>query len=207
MAFKDVQSFLTLLITVFSINANAIIIERTATLGMASFTPPTSEFSESVYFDTATIDVGDTFIFHLNFGGGALRVIDLFGDSEEYMGWQFSSLVPGGTGFLFDTTFHFEGVKGNLLTNDFTLGYGGPIGAFLPNWNLTDDMFSFTGITLEFDVWYKESGRAPYETEQMLFNGYFKPDSGLFIGVPEPNILALLSVGIAVIGFSRLRKT
>lgn len=37
-----------------------------------------------------------------------------------------------------------------MLQNSFVYSFGGPIGAFLPNVNLTDTSFAFSGFSLTF---------------------------------------------------------
>ena len=149
---------------------------------------------------------GDRFVFDLDFGGQRLSVTDYGGDSEEYLGWQFVSNPTGQSGFLWDTTFQFQGVEGDLLTNNFSIQFGGPIGAFLPNWNLTDTEFSFSGISLIFDVFYKEPGRPAFTTEQLDFNGLFNPDSGRFSVVPIPAAAWLFASALGLFGWIARNK-
>ena len=175
-------------------------------LDLGSLSLPQSAIAESVFFDLATVDVGDLFEFHLHFGGQALHITDISGASDEYMGWQFISTPPSLTGFLFNTTFQFEGVQGQLLTNDFNIGFGGPIGAFLPNWNLTDSEFSFTGISLLFDITFKESGRPAFTTQQMDFHAFFDPGDGQISAVPIPAAAWLFASALGVFGYLGKRK-
>ena len=148
----------------------AAVIERNVSVDLDSAIQADSSIITTVYFEKVILDVGDTFIFNMDFGGDALKVNDLIGTSDEYMGWQSVALPEASnTGFGWDTNFLFGGVSGDLLTNDFTLGYGGPIGAFLPNWNLTNTEFSFTDISLVFEIDYKIPGRSSYATEQVRF--------------------------------------
>ncbi len=185
-----------------SAQAGAATIVRTSSINLDSALLSNTVIFEAIYFNTVTLDVGDTFVFNIDFGGDALKVVDLTGSSNELMSWQSVALPSGSnTGFHWDTTFSFDGVSGDLLTNDFTLGFGGPIGAFLPNWNLTNTEFSFTDLSLVFDIDFKEPGRTSYVTEQIDFRASFNPSGGgRFQAVPPIPIPAALPLFLSALG-------
>lgn len=196
-----------LIVALFSTNgANATIIERTSELDLTTLTLPTSELVTNIAVDPFSVDVGDTLVFNLEFVGGRLSIKDSLTNSNDYIGLQFLSNPPGQTGFLFTGLWHFDDVIGELLANDIEYSYGGPIGGFTANTNLTDSNFSITGITFTVNVTAKEAGRPAFSSDEVQFVAYTggTPEDAISLQtVPEPSTISLLSLALFSLALSR----
>lgn len=190
--------------------ARATIVERTSDLGLAALTLPTSDLFTNIAVAPFSLDVGNSLIFHLAFVGGRLEIKDSAASLNDYIGLQFLSNPVGQTGFLYTGQWHFEDVIGDLLANDITRGYGGPIGGFTPDINLTDTHFSMTGLTYTVNVTYKENGRPSFTADSVQFRAFTggRPlDAVSMQSVPEPNtILLMLAASLGLIAARVSRK-
>lgn len=189
----------------FASDAVASIQHRGAVIDLQALTLPGSDITVEAPLERFVLDVGDTLVFHLQFAGGQLQFDDTGLSSWEYIGLNFQD--GGQSGFLYNGTFHFEGVAGELLENDVTRLFGGPIGGSLSNLNLTDSAFSFSGLTYTVNVVSKEPGRPSFESDQFEFRaiaGYGQPGGTLSIAgaeVPEPASIVAWSL-LAVAGLT-----
>jgi PEP-CTERM motif len=185
------------------------LIERTAQLDLSALILPTSHLQTVVAISPFSADVGDTFVFHLEFLGGRLAIKDSVAAANDYIGLQFISNPIAQTGFLYAGTWHFNDVVGDLLANDFSLGYGGPLGGFTANKNLTDTSFSISGITYTINITYKEPGRPAFTSDTVELRAYTggSPSDAISIQtVPEPATAILAAIGLAGTAVSRARR-
>lgn len=185
-------AFLVCLISVGG--AQATIIERTTELDLRTLALPTSNLHTRIAVDTFSLDIGDSLLFHLKFVGGRLGIKDSAFSVEDYIGLQFLSNPTGQTGFLYTGEWHFENVMGELLANDIKFLYGGPIGGFTANTNLTDSYFSMSGLTYTVNVTYKEIGRPAFTSDSVdldVFTGGSPVDAVTIHSVPEPSSMLL----------------
>jgi hypothetical protein len=184
-----------------------VVVERTVQLDLAALALPTADLNVQLSVDMFTVDVGDTLVFHLQFAGGRLGFKDSTASNPDYVGLSFMSNPPNQTGFLFTGNWDFEDVDGDLLVNDISFLYGGPIGGFTANTNLTDSAFSISGITYTVHVTFKEPGRPPFTADGVGFRAYVGgfPDGSISVqAIPEPAAVAL--VGAALVGLAATRR-
>lgn len=189
--------------------AHGGIVERTAQLDLATLILPTSDLQTVVAVNPFAANVGDTLILRLEFVGGRLEIKDSIAAANDYIGLSFISDPVGQTGFLYTGTWHFDDVVGDLLANDFGLGYGGPLGGFTANMNLTDTSFSISGITYTMNITFKEAGRPAFTSEAVelrAFTGGGSIDAISRQTIPEPGTLALLALSLAALGYSRRKQ-
>jgi hypothetical protein len=179
--------------------AQAAIIERTSELDLAALALPTSDLLTNIAVAPFSLDVGDSLVFHLEFVGGRLVIKDSAVNLIDYIGLQFLSNPAGQTGYLFTGQWHFENVIGELLANDITYSYGGPIGGFTSNTNITDTSFSMSGLTYTVNVTYKEIGRPPFTADSVqfrVFTGGRPADAITMQSVSEPSSVLLMLAAI-----------
>ena len=185
------------------------LVERTAQLDLSALTLPTPDLQTVIAVSPFSVDVGDTFVFHLEFVGGRLAIRDSVAAANDYIGLQFISNPVAQTGFLYTGTWHFDDVVGDLLANDFSLVYGGPLGGFTANMNLTDTSFSISGITYTINITFKEPGRPAFTSDAVelrAFTGGGPIDAISSQTVPEPATALLAAIGLTSAALARSRR-
>lgn len=195
-----VQALFTLLLLAHSLGATASMIERDLFVELTDVSADFgySALSGSVALDERLVlDLGDTLVLNFTFAGG-LRYEDLGTPSDEYLGFSVVSDGSGeSTGYLFDTNFLFTVFSGDLTQNNITFGFGGPLGGFLPNFNLTDSALDVFSLTTTTTIDFKEPGRGTFNSQEVNFFAAIFPDGeGVVSVVPAPATLSLLGLGL-----------
>jgi hypothetical protein len=200
-----------LLVLVGAPMANAGIIERIVTL-----TPDGTQFFSSGEYGSGvfwrpdygltpfTLDVGDTIDVTITLAG---RIFVTAGVVEQESVGGYVDTPLGGIMSTQYATFEFLDYRGSLLSPSFaiTTASAGGIGANFNPVDLTDSMFSFSGVRYSLTILSSSVGLPALFDHGFL--GVQSQGEMTFRAVPEPSTILLLATGLfGLIGPRRSKR-